>query len=308
MYNPISDPNHYNTEMAKSTYDKLGFVDKIFEPIDVIVDFGCADGSVTQFITVFFPDAEIIGYDLPEVLEMNHFNQAGKEESQDSSERSSSESDVTNAASPLSKITFTSSLDDVRARISGRRSLLVLNSVMHELYNYLPDPQGFIDGLLSMGFDYIWIRDIFVEAPATGIDNSGAKDIPVMEHHAIVEEISGVLARMREQGYADRLAEYEKAYAKEGSAGFTWTPRHFAHFLLKCRYTQNWDRELLEDYTLFGGHYDEFSAQAASRAYRTVFSENYVLPYVEYINRKDFGISLKESGYRTHYRGLFKKN
>ena len=52
----------YNAQMVKSAYDKLGFVDKVFD-VEAVLDFGCADGSITEMIRIFFPEALIVGYD-----------------------------------------------------------------------------------------------------------------------------------------------------------------------------------------------------------------------------------------------------
>lgn len=51
----------YNNSMRLSMIDKVFFLDRI-DP-EVIVDFGCADGSLTRFISSNYPDITVIGYD-----------------------------------------------------------------------------------------------------------------------------------------------------------------------------------------------------------------------------------------------------
>ena len=43
--NRISDLNIYLTRMQRSILDKMFFMDKVFEPFQYILDFGCATAS-----------------------------------------------------------------------------------------------------------------------------------------------------------------------------------------------------------------------------------------------------------------------
>ena len=42
--------------MQKSVLDKLFFIDKVFEPVESIVDFGCANGELIKAIYALFGD------------------------------------------------------------------------------------------------------------------------------------------------------------------------------------------------------------------------------------------------------------
>ena len=59
--NPIVDLNRYNLSMSKSLIDKIFFMDKIDDTIKVIVDYGCADGTLIRFIAPLFPEITFIG-------------------------------------------------------------------------------------------------------------------------------------------------------------------------------------------------------------------------------------------------------
>ena len=48
MEDTITDISHYRKEMAKSMVDKLFFIDQV--DVGLIVDFGCADGTMLSFI------------------------------------------------------------------------------------------------------------------------------------------------------------------------------------------------------------------------------------------------------------------
>ena len=252
----IKDYKHYTSEMLKSAYDKLGFVDKIFEPVEVVVDFGCADGAISEIIKLFYPNALVVGYDLPEVVELN-----------DSGET----------------VHYTSSLDEVRTIINGKTSLLVLNSVVHEIYNYERDPQAFLQFLFNMGFNYIWIRDLYIR------QNYLPTDPKFVE----------VVNRLYNE-YGDQVRDFAQIY------GSIRDSKNFLHFLMKYKYVQNWDREVKEDYTLFGTNHDELKCQLDESGYVVVKQSLYSLPYTRNLIREEFGLELARNLCITHFYGLYK--
>lgn len=60
--NPISNYDSYISDMNKSLQDKLFFVNEV--KFDVIVDFGCADGSFLYSLSKLKKNIKLIGYDL----------------------------------------------------------------------------------------------------------------------------------------------------------------------------------------------------------------------------------------------------
>ena len=58
----IQSIKDYNARMAKSLLDKSFFLDKI--ECDIIVDFGCANGELLEFISEFSGDKILVGYDI----------------------------------------------------------------------------------------------------------------------------------------------------------------------------------------------------------------------------------------------------
>ena len=62
----ISDLDRYIEGMEKSMQDKLFFVSQL--DFDVIVDFGCANGSFLSKVKQLKPNVKIIGYDLDETI------------------------------------------------------------------------------------------------------------------------------------------------------------------------------------------------------------------------------------------------
>ena len=143
----IVNQQQYLNAMRKSLVDKVFFIDKVFEPIDTIVDFGCADGSLIKFLQDMFPDYSYIGYDKSEQM--------------------------VNAAHRIyPDINVT---DDWNKTVcSPGSSLINLSSVIHEVYSYCTEDeiQEFWDRVYKSGFKYISFRDmmLFEETRSTPID------------------------------------------------------------------------------------------------------------------------------------------
>ena len=64
--NPISNLQSYIDGMNYSMKDKLFFTDTI--NFDVIVDFGCADGTFLEQLSKIKPNVKLIGYDLDDTM------------------------------------------------------------------------------------------------------------------------------------------------------------------------------------------------------------------------------------------------
>ena len=67
----ISDYDGYLSKMSNGEMDKLFWVDKLFCDWDTLVDFGCADGYMTNRVQSIFPEKKIIGYDCDERMLMD---------------------------------------------------------------------------------------------------------------------------------------------------------------------------------------------------------------------------------------------
>ena len=66
--NQIADLSGYLYKMQKSMIDKMFFIDKIFEPIETIVDFGCANGVLIKMLQYYFDEYSYVGYDISEKM------------------------------------------------------------------------------------------------------------------------------------------------------------------------------------------------------------------------------------------------
>ncbi len=62
----LPDLNGYVQKMEKSLLDKMFFMDKLFDPVENILDFGCANGVLIRAQSYLFPEHSYTGYDISE--------------------------------------------------------------------------------------------------------------------------------------------------------------------------------------------------------------------------------------------------
>ena len=63
----IEDYQVYNDRMRRSMWDKAFFMDKV-PGAELILDYGCADGSLVRFLSELFPAMRFIGFDIDPVM------------------------------------------------------------------------------------------------------------------------------------------------------------------------------------------------------------------------------------------------
>lgn len=113
----IPDLENYTKRMSYSLIDKIFFMDKIDSQTEVIVDYGCADGSLISFLAPLFSDILFVGYD--------------------------NSSDMIDLAqkknNSYKNVSFFSDIIQLKKWLNDHRSqttALVLSSVIHEIYSY----------------------------------------------------------------------------------------------------------------------------------------------------------------------------
>ena len=251
--NRISDLNIYLIRMQRSILDKMFFIDKVFEPFDNIVDFGCANGELIKAMQPMFPDYRYIGYDISREM-------------------------IKAARENVVSADFYDKWEDID--VPPDRSLINISSTIHEVYSYgsVDDIDTFWDRIFGSGFRYVAIRDMMFSEAQDGAVNS--------------EQLSAI----RSNGeYSKLLDSFESVW------GNVTTQRQLVHFLLKYKYTQNWDREVRENYFPISA---EQLTTHFPETYRIVYKETFTLPYIAWQIRKDFGITLKE---HTHIKVILEK-
>lgn len=203
---PISNYDQYISDMNTTMSDKLFFVDEI--KFDVIVDFGCADGTFLQSISKIRPNVKIIGYDLDSTM-----------------------LGIAKGKLPKNAI-LTDSWETVIKEISGfKNPLLNLSSVIHEVYSYsnsLTINKFWNSQVFGGNFRYITIRDMIPSVVLTRNEITNFK------------QDAKKLRRMADK---ESLLSFEETW---GSINADY--RNFVHFLLKYKYKDNWEREVNENY------------------------------------------------------------
>ena len=127
----------YTNGMKKSLLDKLFFIDKIES--DFFIDYGCADGTMLQFMKNLFPNFTYVGYDNCDTM-------------------------LDLAREKCKDIAFTNSWKDLEPYKIINDKTVILSSIMHEIYSYCShnEIKEFWDRVFQFGFKYIIIRDMMV--------------------------------------------------------------------------------------------------------------------------------------------------
>lgn len=159
-------------------------------------------------------------------------------------------------------------------------SLLNISSTLHEVYSYSSQEEieEFWHRVFESGFKYIAIRDMMLS------------DAEQMKADA--EQYNSVI---KNEIYADQLNDYEHVWGKIS------TQHDLIHYLLKYKYTENWDREVRENYvpiTL------EQLLEIIPDNYEITYLNHFTLPYIAWQIKNDFGIELTTP---THIKLILKR-
>jgi len=251
--NNILDYSTYNEGMKKSLLDKIFFMDKIDS--NIIVDYGCADGTLIHFLSLLFPEYTYIGFDIDDKMLEKAKNKCHE-----------------------SNHIFTSNWDNVESLIKNKKATVLLSSVIHEVYAYgtRKDVDNVWERVFN-GFEYIVIRDMI---PSISMDKpSNINDIQ----------------KVMKKGESRLLRDFEQVW------GSIEQNKNLIHFLLKYRYTDNWDREVRENY--FPISREELLTSIPDN-YEIEFHEHFILPFIKNVVKNDFNIEIKDN---THLKLILRK-
>ena len=203
---PIADFDEYIEGMKLSMEDKLFFVNRL--DFDVIVDFGCANGTFLSIVKNMKPNVKLIGYDLDDTMLSKAESILGEE------------------------ALLTSNWNQVVGELSKyKRPLLNLSSVIHEVYSYSHSSvikKFWEQQVFGGNFKWITIRDMI---PSVEIHKGELKTF-----EDDVKRVKDLADPYYLKSFEERWEPIENSY------------RTFVHFLLKYRYIDNWQRELNENY------------------------------------------------------------
>ena len=263
----FANVNYYNKEMQKGMEDKLFFLDRLPKNENyVFVDFGCADGSMINALASIFDSEGVsnktyIGYDISETMidiaKTNYHGPANAD------------------------VIFTTNCAEVEKRFNPyRKTVLILSSVIHEVYSYANDGNDiatFWKRVLNTGFDYIVIRDM---CPSEDIDR---------------KSVGWIEQRIRQMADRDMLKDFENEW------GSISNNRNLTHFLLKYRWKVNWNREVHENYFPISTN---LLVQMFNEGFNIDYFERFRLPWWEQCWKKDFDIKINDY---THVKAIFTK-
>jgi len=255
---PISNLQSYIEGMKYSMKDKLFFTDIV--DFDVIVDFGCADGTFLEELSKIKPNVKLIGYDLDDEM-------------------------LSKAQSRLGKKALVTNnwYDAVKYTSSFKNPLLNLSSVIHEVYSYSRPSvisQFWNSQVFGGDFKYITIRDMI---PSIEIEKKE------------ISHFKDDVRKVRSKTDRFYLDSFEK---KWGTISNNY--RTFVHYLMKYRYTENWDREVNENYLPVSL---ETVKSKIPGDYKIVYEEYFLLQFLKDQVKKDFNVELTHS---THTKMILK--
>ena len=167
----IENYSVYNDRMRRSMWDKAFFMDKV-PGTELIVDYGCADGSLIRFLHSLFPTMCFIGFDIdPAMIEAAN------------RERSENTWFFSDAEEMLHKIRSLG--------IERRRIAINFSSVLHEIFHYDCDRSLITRLIDEIAPRYLVIRDMMY--------HSADDNAPVPS--AVQEQIRSVLPKWQVQQF-----------------------------------------------------------------------------------------------------------
>ena len=227
---------------------------------DVIVDFGCAGGDTLLNIKKINPSVKLIGYDLDHSM-------------------------ISRAQSVLGQDALvTDDWNKVRSEVQSHKSpLLNLSSVIHEVYSYSN----------ANTIKYFWDKQVF----GGDFKTISIRDmIPSTEmHKGEINEFKEDVKKVRRLSDPKYLRSFENRW---GTIQDNY--RTFVHYLLKYKYTDNWDREVNENYLPVS--LETLKTKIPSE-YKIAFESNFILPFLQKQVKQDFGVTINHA---THTKLIIK--
>lgn len=284
---PIKDYSTYLSRMSIGMYDKCWWIDKIDPQVKYIFDFGCANGSLFKMINAIAPGRfKYIGIDSSKEMS-KEFHKQGYS-SEEAIFRLWDGFLYFNVITPASRH-FCNDPEGIK----GEESILIMNSVCHELYTYGDKycMSKIIDRFYEFGVHHVAVRDMFYH-----------------DEFAIWEnciDVAGTIEQtILDSPYKDKYLEFCDYWYKKAKRYWLRDKMKFIrHFLLKYTYNENWSREMRENYFV---NWD-------AALFNSVEESNYRIDYTQHFsilnqNKKiarDFGIdSSLLDGQQTHLKIL----
>lgn len=252
----ITDVEKYVASMSTTLLDKCWWLDKISPDVDTVIDFGCAQADLAVLIDRIVP---------------GKFHYIGVDNSEEM--RSKANENLSAHHPRPCQARVVSDISEAFEMCEPSKTVLVLNSVLHEVFSYLPTYE-------------VWRLMIkFAE--------SGVKYIAIRDMHAVSNYYSEELIKARnavmDSAYADLFKNYRRTYDKCGlGESDWWSSDPITDFILKYRYQENWERESKETYCWdISGRINGYGFDLK---YDRYFEERFYIPFIRDRIKEDFGI------------------
>lgn len=170
----IEDYSVYNDRMRRSMWDKAFFMDKV-PGTELIVDYGCADGSLIRFLHSLFPSMHFIGFDIDPAM----IAAANREKAEN----------MWFFSDPEEMLQKIRSLN-----IERRRIAVNFSSVLHEIFHYDCDRSMIPRLIEQISPRYLVVRDMMY--------HSQQEDAVIPQ--AAQEQIRRVLPKEQLQDFENR--------------------------------------------------------------------------------------------------------
>ena len=246
---PIVNMNKYLNSMTKGFDDKIFFIKKL-DDLDLLIDFGCADGEMLNFLTKVKPNMTLIGYD----LDINMINISREK---------------------FPNMFFSDNWNEIMKEVNSKKNDgkvkgLLLSSIIHEVYSYsvVEDKNIFWNNVFDDSFTYVIIRDMMTQ------DSYERPDL----------ELAKII---REKSDPNYLNSYESIW---GSIDDSY--KNIMHWLLKYTYTDNWTREVNENYLPYT--LEHLKRRRVPSGWTIILQDYYVLPFMKQKVKRDFDITLTQ--------------
>ena len=270
--NEIKNYDVYNQRMSKTLYDKCWWIDKIDDNIDVIIDYGCGDGSLFKMINRIRPNKfEYIGIDNDDNM-------------------------LRIAKQNIPCGTFYKSIDELSryfsypANLCSDNIVFVMNSVMHEVFTYLNKKEQcelFTTICQKLNPKYIAIRDMYINED---------DDL----HICFLPYLQDIDDNIKNSKYTEIYKSYADSKSADHHARLFRIIDHYTEFFLKYTYEENWEREKNEVYlwdwmkTLDKYFYEKYTVE---------FENKFYIPFICQRIQNDFDLNWYVN---THKKVLYK--
>ncbi len=240
----------YLSRMSKPLQEKLKVAKYISQRAKSVLDVGCADGTVTLALADMFPEVNIVGIDL-----------------------NSEFIDIANRrVEQRTNVKFECVYLREQLAMEERFDVVLFCSVLHEFYSYGEGISSVVKALsdarelLNPGGEVI-IRDM------------------LLYEYAEMSQLwlSEILKKVITEKMTPLVDDFEKYFGKMDST------KQVNHFLLKYMYTDNWQREVKENYVPVS--FEKYDQIFSVLGMMVSFQRSSTIPYLKNKWKEDFGLT-----------------